>query len=223
MPEIPISDRILSYIIDNDLKPGDRILSEHELAECLGVGRLQVREGLQALKYLGILRSSTKGGTRVCEMDFSMLARGLRFQLSVSDLTREQLTAARLAMELGALESIARRGLTPPEVESLYAAADCRRRDQSNEEFLRNYRLDCEFHRRLLAAGENPIFEAFSALLNAFFEPGEPDGATGSTASAAAAEEHRQLVHALETGRLELAKSILRYHLSKIERSRKLC
>jgi DNA-binding FadR family transcriptional regulator len=49
-----------------DLKPGDRIPPEPELAETLGVARSSVREAVKILTYLGVLESKRSEGTFVC-------------------------------------------------------------------------------------------------------------------------------------------------------------
>lgn len=57
--------RILKYIRDNGLDAGDRLPTEAELAERLDVGRLSLREGLNALKSEGIIVAMQGRGTFV--------------------------------------------------------------------------------------------------------------------------------------------------------------
>jgi DNA-binding FadR family transcriptional regulator len=53
-------------IRSEELKPGDRIPPEPELAESLGVARSSVREAIKILTYLGVLESKRSEGTFVC-------------------------------------------------------------------------------------------------------------------------------------------------------------
>ena len=53
-------------IRSEDLKPGDKIPPEPELAESLGVARSSVREAIKILTYLGVLESKRSEGTFVC-------------------------------------------------------------------------------------------------------------------------------------------------------------
>ena len=46
-------------LLAGSLKPGDRLISERELATLLGVSRPIVREALRALTVLGIVESAT--------------------------------------------------------------------------------------------------------------------------------------------------------------------
>ncbi len=74
-------DLILSHIIDNKLKPGDKLPSEEEMTMLFKASRVSIREGLRGLKFLGLLKSTTSRGTVIQEMDFSILTRCLGFKL----------------------------------------------------------------------------------------------------------------------------------------------
>jgi GntR family transcriptional regulator, transcriptional repressor for pyruvate dehydrogenase complex len=50
-------DRLLEYVVDAALKPGDRLPAERELANRLGVSRASVRQAIVALEVQGIVDS----------------------------------------------------------------------------------------------------------------------------------------------------------------------
>lgn len=54
-------------MINKELKPGDKIPTEMELAASLGVGRNSIREAIKILVYLGVLEIRRAEGTFVCE------------------------------------------------------------------------------------------------------------------------------------------------------------
>src|SRR5215468_2046364 len=56
-----IASQVRSQLATGRLRPGDRLPSERDLAQQLGVGRNSVREALRALEVSGILRLH-KGG-----------------------------------------------------------------------------------------------------------------------------------------------------------------
>ncbi len=56
-------------IIHKELRPGDKIPTEMELAQTLGVGRNSIREAIKILVYLGVLEIRRAEGTFVCEGD----------------------------------------------------------------------------------------------------------------------------------------------------------
>ena len=78
---------ILEYIKNNHLKSGDQLPTEKELSEYLEVGRLSLREGLNALKSEGIILSVRGKGTFVaCSSDH--IADTLNVNSSVTDMIR---------------------------------------------------------------------------------------------------------------------------------------
>ena len=52
---------------NKELKPGDQIPPEPELAASLGIARSSVREAIKILTYLGVLESKRSEGTFVCD------------------------------------------------------------------------------------------------------------------------------------------------------------
>src|SRR5258708_3137318 len=57
-----IQEEIKSYVIRNDLRPGDALPSEGDLARQLGIGRNSVREAVKSLEVLGILEARAGSG-----------------------------------------------------------------------------------------------------------------------------------------------------------------
>lgn len=62
-----VVDSITKAIIAGDLKPGDKIPTEMELAESFGVGRNSIREAIKILVYYGVLEIRMAEGTFVCD------------------------------------------------------------------------------------------------------------------------------------------------------------
>lgn len=58
-----VLEQIRIFIHKNQLKAGDKLPSERELAETLGTGRSSVREALRALELLGIIETRHGEGT----------------------------------------------------------------------------------------------------------------------------------------------------------------
>ena len=200
---------ILSRIIADKLGVGDRLPSEEELGEEFGVSRLCVREALRGLKFLGVLETGTRGGTRIRGVDFPLLNRVLGFQIAVSGLSYREVLDARVALELGALEHIAAQ-LEPeqlPDFEALMS--DTRGMDDAAR--------DCAFHRKLLGLGGNPVLNSFSQLLEIFFAcaPGLSAPTADAAKHAEVEREHREIIEALRQRNPDLARGLLRRHLER--------
>ncbi|MCI8513701.1 MAG: FadR family transcriptional regulator [Lachnospiraceae bacterium] len=60
-----VADDIIRLILENQMKPGDRLPNEHALAELLRVGRSTVREAVKTLRSRNILETRQGSGTYV--------------------------------------------------------------------------------------------------------------------------------------------------------------
>ena len=96
-----VQDEIKRYILTNNLRPGDALPPEGELARQLGVGRNSVREAVKSLEALGIL--DVRVGQGLAVRDFTMepvldsMAYGMLVDLRMFAEARE----ARQFIELG--------------------------------------------------------------------------------------------------------------------------
>src|SRR5690242_1806476 len=74
-----IEDRLAEAIERGDLRPGDRLPPERELAGRLGVSRMTLRQALQALERRGLVRRAVgrRGGTFVAEPKIERNSSGL--------------------------------------------------------------------------------------------------------------------------------------------------
>src|ERR1051326_5305184 len=61
--------RLREMIHRGDLRPGDRLPAERELAKLLGVSRPTLRAGIGSLAALGVLQSRQGAGTFVVNTD----------------------------------------------------------------------------------------------------------------------------------------------------------
>ena len=52
-----VADRLKTFILEGDLKPGDRLPTEAELATRFGVSRPSLREAIKSLEFLGIVEA----------------------------------------------------------------------------------------------------------------------------------------------------------------------
>jgi GntR family transcriptional regulator, transcriptional repressor for pyruvate dehydrogenase complex len=204
-----IAGRIKNYILDNALKPGDRLPTEHQMAERFGVSRVSIREATKALGFLGIVRSAPRRGLTVGEVDMRRVTEYLGFHLALTDYPKRQLLETRIIIETGALVHVAQRMKSEPALYDQLAAMTA----QLNEAHTLEERIagDIAFHRALLeASGIGPLL-AFNDLLEIFFcrfrqsieEAGWESGIG----------QHRRIVDGLHAGDVDGARETLRDHL----------
>lgn len=92
-----IGARVREQIAAGQLKPGDRLPTERELAEQFAVSRMAVREGLRTLEGSGllVLRKGRHGGAFVSDDSAKPVTQSIRDMLQLGRATLPMLTEAR--------------------------------------------------------------------------------------------------------------------------------
>lgn len=94
-----ISNRIIDYIIENDLKPNEKLGTEKELTEMMGVGRSTIREAIKLLVSRNILEVRHGSGTFVANnVGITEDPLGFSFEKDKQQLTKD-LLAMRMLIE----------------------------------------------------------------------------------------------------------------------------
>lgn len=203
------AEQIKQYIVSNNLAPGDRLPTETQLAETLGVSRLSVREATKALEFLGIVESKTGVGLTVGRIDMGRVTEHLGFHTGLLDVDPQQLIDSRVILETGVLPHVARNMSTNPAIES--SLRELVQRFRAARDLKTWIELDIQFHRTLLeASGLKPLM-AFGDLLNVFFQRFRESVKRAEWQ--AGIESHSRLVDSLATGRVREATDELRKHI----------
>ena len=64
-PSDLIIKQLRHLITSGQLKPGDKLPSERQLSEKMGIGRTYVRDAIKKLEYYGVLKTLPQSGTVV--------------------------------------------------------------------------------------------------------------------------------------------------------------
>jgi DNA-binding FadR family transcriptional regulator len=101
-----IVDGVRAALFAGDLKPGDFLGSEADLAAHFGASRLPVREALRALRGMGVVevRMGAEGGAFIAEPSVDSIAGAMAVQLALMNLSADELTDAQIAVECLAAE-----------------------------------------------------------------------------------------------------------------------
>lgn len=103
----PGSVRIVAWfkerLVRGELKIGDRVLPERELAQELSVGRPLLREVLKSLAMLGLLDIRPGSGTFIARADIRLLTDFFTFCMSQEQDVLEDVMQARIAIECQAI------------------------------------------------------------------------------------------------------------------------
>jgi DNA-binding FadR family transcriptional regulator len=100
-----VQEVIKDYIYSHQLRAGDALLSEAELARQLGVSRNSVREAVKALESMGILETRRGSGVFVKAFSFEPLLNNLAYGLmgDVKDIS--ELLDIRRVLELAKVDA----------------------------------------------------------------------------------------------------------------------
>ncbi|WP_345817351.1 GntR family transcriptional regulator (plasmid) [Paraburkholderia sp. PREW-6R] len=104
--------QIRSQLSRGELRPGDRLPAERDLAEQFGLSRNTVREALRTLEISGVLefRKGTTGGAFVREGQGDGVVTGIADLFRLGMLGHEHLTEARTVVALATLRATCERG-----------------------------------------------------------------------------------------------------------------
>ncbi|MGW1072352.1 FadR/GntR family transcriptional regulator [Streptomyces sp. NPDC002537] len=155
-----VVDQLRAQVAAGEWKVGERIPTEHALAEQLQVGRNTVREAVRVLVHAGMLRSRQGEGTFVVSMaDPAEIMRGVQ-RAGVRDVLELRIALEAEAARLAALRH------EPADLERMRAALEAQtafedgegQPDSGNLELYADH--DIEFHMAVVAAAHNSALTA---------------------------------------------------------------
>ncbi len=204
-----VAKRLKTYIATQNLKPGDRLPTESELAERFGVSRLSLREATKSLEFLGIVQAKPGRGLTVGSVNMERVTEYLGFHPALHDVAPHELIDTRVVIETGvAAYVVARMAQDPALYEDLNRINDELRRTQGLKRWVE---LDIAFHRGLIAAsGLSPLL-AFGDLLAVFFQRFRESVAQAEWPEGIAS--HQRIIDALRDGHVQPAIRELRCHI----------
>lgn len=206
--------RQIERLILKKLRPGDKLPSERELAEMLGVSRSSIRDAIRSLELMGLVEPRQGAGTIVCEVSAESLVNPLS-----NLLVRQQQQVSELLDFRKMLEPpLAARAATHASDEEVAEMEEILRRQ---DEKLRLGRLaieeDSEFHYSVAMASENTVvLKVLDILMDLLRETRERslqlDGRPQKSLAG-----HRRILAAIKRHDGEAAKAAMRRHIEDIE------
>jgi len=157
-----IAKKILDLVRTGNLKPGDQLPTERDLAQMLQVSRPSLREALRGLQILGVIKTRQGGGAYVSSLDASDLLAPLQILITLNEDNVEGLYEARVMVD-GRVARLAAERLSDADIERLLAMV-------AVQETLVNDPLgfrvsDLEFHRTIMDGTRNPFLSRVSYSL----------------------------------------------------------
>ena len=159
-----VREQITNLILAGELKVGDRLPTENELAQQLGVSKVPVREAMISLQQMGLLTSKrgAGGGVFVCEPSPEPVGEALTLMLRLGQASIADLTQARLIIEPHVARQAAQLA-TPQDVVRLEETIT--EYQKVVEQDLPRSIHDLDFHLALADACGNPVLNLISRAL----------------------------------------------------------
>jgi GntR family transcriptional repressor for pyruvate dehydrogenase complex len=206
--------QIQEQIASGRLKPGDKLPPERVLAQRFQVSRSSIRDAIQALQTLRLVRSRQGGATAVCEISADSLVsplsealkekQGLVAELMEARKMIEPLLAARAAanatdQDVARLEDVLRR-----------QAEKTRRGEPIIEE-------DSEFHYAIALTARNSVVQRMVDMLMDLLRENRVRGMQGPGRPQRSLAGHRRVVDAIRRRDARAAQAAMLRHIREIE------
>ncbi|MBE7148083.1 FadR family transcriptional regulator [Bacillus mycoides] len=214
-----VSEAILTMIKNGTLKPGDKLLPVHQLAEQFQVGRSAVREALSALRAMGLIEMKQGEGTYVRNFDPSSLTKSLNNKLLMKKEDILNLLEVRKVLEVGAVRAAAAKR-TEANLQNMKQWLDEMAKSIGDEKA--GEKADFHFHMGIAESSHNNIL---LELMNHVSEMiAETIGESRriilygeQTTSERLLEEHQSIYDAVLKQDVELAQQAMLDHLTNVE------
>ncbi len=211
--------RLLALVKAGDLKPGDRLPSERDLAEKFNVSRPTVREAVRALVVLGVIRSHHGGGIYVSGLEAADLLQPLSFFLTLHKVEVDSLYHARQLIE-GEIVALAAKVVTPDDLAALAALIDAQELVVGNPA---EYRvLDTRFHQMMASIAANPFLARAASSMNVLGLEFRKTASENEAVIRLSIADHRRILAALAARDSETARAAMREHMEHVLNTTKM-
>jgi GntR family transcriptional regulator, transcriptional repressor for pyruvate dehydrogenase complex len=218
LKKVTICDMVVQDIIakikTGDLKIGDRLPSERELAERLEVSRISVREGIKILSSMGFLDVRVGDGTFVRKIDVSKAMEPLTYSLYLESSALLELLESRKIIEV-AIAGLAAERATEDELELLKSTVDQMAKSFSDADSFRE--SDADFHIALAEMAHNIVLHRVVITVRDMLKVSSKATYQVPGACEKALKFHQGIFEAIVAKNSSKAKEIMLKHLEDVE------
>ena len=208
-----VARQLLALVQSGNLKPGQQLPPERELAATLGVSRPSLREALRALSLLGVLRIRQGGGVYVSSLDPESLLAPLHFFISLNARNVEDLFEARLVIE-SEITRIAAEKISPENLAILKECVEFESNELDDEDkFIGS---DVKFHKVLFESVDNSFLQQFATSLHILGKASREITGHIPGVVEQSLDDHKRILQAIEAGDGDAAAAAMRQHLNNV-------
>jgi len=209
-----IVQQIEESIVKGDLKPGDQLPAERDLAQRFGVSRTAVREAVKALREKGLVEAYSGKGTFITDGTTQAVRQSLDLMVKIGQTEGTNHLAELRAILEPEIAALAAARIQDPELVTMREAVSIM--DASGKDPEAYIEADLDFHLALAEAAANPLILSLldsivgllrEQRLKIFRVPGGPE--RGQI-------HHKKILEAVERRDIQKAREEMRAHLSQV-------
>ncbi|MDQ5985260.1 MAG: HTH-type transcriptional regulator LutR [Syntrophus sp. SKADARSKE-3] len=149
-----VAEQIRNLISNGSLKPGDKLLSERDLAEKLQVSRASVREALRALEMMGLVEIKVGGGTFIKDTKDDEIIQPLAMFLSMEKGSFFEIYEIRKIFEIASAHLAAQRA-KPEDIAKIEHHLELMKVAMTEDDSEKGEGNDADFHFSIAEATHN--------------------------------------------------------------------
>ncbi|WP_404328100.1 FadR/GntR family transcriptional regulator [Mesobacillus maritimus] len=210
-------DKMTECYLAGNLKPGERLPSERELAGQFNVSRTTIREALRAMELNGLIEIRHGGGSYVKVPAFQSRKEEIITAVKSENPLVYEMLELRRALEVEAAYLAAKR-VTSTDLEKLSTALNDMALSKQNPEL--GLKADLDFHIGIAEATHNSIFIELMDTLRGHME--DTIKATQNhrfmdpSRYVDTMEEHKEIYLTIASGHASRAKELMEEHITKV-------
>ena len=206
-----VVEHVRALIASGEVKPGDRLPPERELARKLQISRSSLRAGIGFLSAMGVLKSRHGAGTFVSSGPPALDSNSLSVLGVLHGFLPWQMFEARLVLESSVAALAAERATDEHIAELAEEVAEMYASLEDPQEYLIH---DVRFHRTIARAAGNPILGALMETITANLYDYRSKTVQNAQDLKESAEMHREIYRAIRTHNPVGARQTMEHHLN---------
>lgn len=207
------AQQIQELIRTGELREGERLPSERELSEYLGVSRTVVREAIKLLKAVGLVRVKQGVGTFIAEPGPDVLEAPLIAFMGSGPKVISDLHQVREILE-PAIVALAAHSITEEQIARLEQAVTDM--EENIHHLQRHTEADQRFHSTLAEATQNSILQLLSYSIVDLTQKERHLSFASPGATERGCYHHRRILEALQQRDAQRARAAMQDHLKQI-------
>lgn len=210
-----VVDYVLNLIKSGEVDAGQKLPTESQLIETLGVSRTCVREAMKSLESLQIVRIRPRVGATVLEPSPAALLNAEHFSIAMQKQQTDVLLEFRMILEVG-LASLAAEKRTENDLAEMSNALEKFRGEMDSNQA--DCCTDLSFHSALAAASKNPIAVMVWQMLSSRLAQILTHTVVLPNVPEESYRDHVKIFQTIKEGNPSKARRAMRLHLENADR-----